>query len=332
VDEARWIFLIHQIPPKPSYFRVKIWRRLQRLGAVALKNSVYVLPASDRAREDFEWLLREIREGGGDATLCGAHLLDGLSDEELEAVFSEARDADYRSLAEEAQALARSIAAAAGGSAERPSDAATQLARLRRRLADIAAIDFFGAPGGALAEAALHEVEVRLRGPAPSSGTSGEPTTSVEGFAGRTWATRAGVHVDRIASAWLIRRFIDAGARIRFVPDRGYGPEPGEIRFDMFEAEFTHEGDRCTFEVLLERIGLADPALRPIAEIVHDLDLKDEKFGRSEAPGLDRMIDGVTAATEDDEERIARGAVLFDTLYRAFGGVRVFPPQPGEQK
>lgn len=318
MDQPRWLFLVHQIPPKPSYFRVKIWRRLQRLGAVALKNSVYVLPAGDRAREDFEWLLREIRDGGGDATLCGAHLLDGLSDAGLEALFSAARDADYGVLREEARALARP------GS----PGAEAQLARLRRRLAEVAAIDFFGAAGRETAEAALDEAETRIRGATIPAG----PAASVEGFRGRTWVTRTGVHVDRIASAWLVRRFIDAGAGFRFVPDRGYSPEPSEIRFDMYEAELTHEGDRCTFEVLLERTGLADPALRAIAELVHDLDFKDEKFGRPEAPGLDRMIDGVTATTEDDGERIARGAVLFDTLYRAFGGVPSVPPQPGEQR
>lgn len=135
---------------------------------------------------------------------------------------------------------------------------------------------------------------------------------------GRVWVTRAGMHVDRIASAWLIRRFIDPQARFKFVPAKGYLPEPGELRFDMFEAEFTHEGDRCTFEVLLMRAGLSDPALAPIAEIVHDIDLKDGKFGREEASGIARLVEGIAVANQDDHARIERGAAVLNDLYEYF--------------
>ena len=127
--------------------------------------------------------------------------------------------------------------------------------------------------------------------------------------------TRRGVHIDRIASAWLVRRFVDPDVRFKFVPARRYRLEPGEVRFDMFEAEFTHEGDLCTFEVLLARLGLEEPALRPIAEIVHDVDLKEGKFGRPEAVGIDHLIAGIAMAYRDDEERLARGAAVFDALY-----------------
>ncbi len=136
------------------------------------------------------------------------------------------------------------------------------------------------------------------------------------------WVTRAGVHVDRIASAWLIRRFIDPEARFKFVPPKGYVPAPGELRFDMFEAEFTHEGDNCTFEVLLARSGLSDPALAAIAEIVHDIDLKDSKFSREEASGIARLVGGIAATTEDDTRRIERGSVMLDDLYQYFRTTR----------
>ena len=135
---------------------------------------------------------------------------------------------------------------------------------------------------------------------------------------GRIWVTRKGVHVDRIACSWLIRRFIDPDAVIRFVPGKGYVPKEGELRFDMFEGEFTHEGDRCSFEVLLARAGLSDPALQAIAEIVHDIDLKDGKFGRDEATGIAHLIAGIAVANQDDEQRIAQGAPVFDNLYQYF--------------
>jgi hypothetical protein len=140
--------------------------------------------------------------------------------------------------------------------------------------------------------------------------------TNVADLKNRTWVTRAGLYVDRIASAWLIRRFIDPNARFKFVAP-GYVPEVGELRFDMFEAEFTHEGDSCTFEVLVATAGLAsDPALAAISEVVHDIDLKDGKFGRHEVEGIRTLIAGICNGTTD-EERIARGAAAFEDLYRS---------------
>ena len=126
------------------------------------------------------------------------------------------------------------------------------------------------------------------------------------------------MQIDRIASAWLIRRFIDKGARFKFVPSSGYQPEPGELRFDMFEGEFTHKGDRCTFEVLIAHAGLADAALTAIGEIVHDIDLKDDKYGRAETAGVKSLITGIATPGTDDEQRLARGSVLLDGLYDSF--------------
>ena len=241
-ESGRWLLLIHQLPPKPDYFRVKIWRRLQGIGAVAIKNSVYVLPFNDEAMEDFQWLRREITAGGGEATVCRASFVDGMSDRQMEALF--------RPLADHAAA------------SQRP--AADGKAPMNKR--------------------------------------------------GRTWFTRPDVHVDRIASAWLIRRFIDPKARFAFGE-----PRAGMVRFDMFEGDYTHEGDRCTFETLLKRFGLdKDSALRAIGEMVHDLDCKDGKFERRETPGFERLIAGVVKRHAKDEARITRGAELLDTLYESF--------------
>jgi hypothetical protein len=230
------LLLIHQVPPKPDYVRVKVRRRLHRLGAVALKNSVYVLPETDDHLEDLQWLANEIIAEGGDATIVSATLLSGVSDSELESHFQ------MRPRLE-------------------PSDAAAPV----------------------------------------------QP--------GTTWVTRQGVFIDRIASAWLIRRFIDPDARFKFVPARGYKTRPGEVRFDMYAGEFTHVGDRCTFETLLARFALGDAALATIGEIVHDIDCKDEKFGRLEAPGVLAVVQGIALATKDDAERIEHGSTVFDGLY-----------------
>lgn len=317
-QESRWLLLIHQIPPKPNYFRVKIWRRLQRLGAVAVKNSVYVLPKSDQAQEDFQWTLREIVEGGGEATLCEARFIEGLSDEQIEELFQTARSSDYHKIAAETRRITKSRLTDSRAEDDRHGQAEIDLDRLKRRLAEVVAIDFFGAPGREAAQGLVSELEAKFH---PIRHDMRKPVLSKarrDDVRGRTWVTRKGIHVDRMASAWLIRRFIDPEALLKFVPARGYEPEPGELRFDMFEAEFTHEGDHCTFEVLIDRFGVADTALRAIAEIVHDIDLKDSKFGRQETPGVDVLIAGLAMAHKDDNIRVERASAIFDNLYEYF--------------
>jgi hypothetical protein len=304
-EPANWLLLLHQLPAKPAYARVKLWRRLQALGAVAVKNAVYALPAGPQAQEDFEWVLKEINEAGGEGMIVEARLLDGLSDDAVRKLFNTAREEDYRALAKEIRGL------------DKHDATPTQIARLRADAARIVAIDFFGANG-------REDVEARLAAFAPSIShtASPRPAARLVSGAGHVWVTRRDVHVDRIGSAWLIRRFIDPEATFKFVQAKGYRPQPGELRFDMFEAEFTHEGDRCTYEVLLRRSGLKDAALVAIGEIVHDIDLKDGKFAREEASGIAHLIDGLAASGIQDAQRLERGGALFDDLYAYFRGRR----------
>ena len=312
--DGPWLLLLHQIPPQPGYFRVKMWRRLQALGAVAIKNSAYVLPRTDQAREDFEWVLREIIKQGGEASLCEARFVDGLRDDQVEALFNAARDAEYGGIVAEARRVADNLPSGEALPEGRRPQLEAEVARLKRRLAEVSALDFFGAPGREAADGLVASLEARAQRGLERMADGRQ----LGDLHGRTWVTRKGIHIDRIASAWLIRRFVDPGAAFKFVPARSYRPEPGELRFDMFEAEFTHEGDLCTFEVLLARLGLDDPALRPIAAIVHDIDLKDAKFDRPEAAGIDRLIAGIAMRHREDEDRLARGAAVFDDLYEYF--------------
>ena len=319
--EQRWLLLIHQLPSKPAYFRVKIWRRLQGIGAVAVKSTVYALPANAETQEDFEWLLKEIAEGGGEAMVCEARLIDGLSDVQVRGLFDAARDEDYEAVAKELRTLIERLDI--GVTSEEKAEARSQARRLRRRLSDIAAIDFFGATGRLTAESLIAEIESRLAEDVDMTKQLVEvPAQTLGDFKGRTWVTRKGVHVDRIACSWLIRRFIDPEAVIRFVPGKGYKPKVGELRFDMFEGEITHEGDRCSFEVLLARAGIADPALQAISEIVHDIDLKDSKFSREETTGIASLIAGICAANPQDEQRVVQGTSVFDNLYQYFRSKR----------
>lgn len=314
--KQRWILLLPTLPGADTTARVKIWRQLQKTGAVALKNSVYVLPNREACVEAFEWVSRELSELGGHASLCEGQFFDGATDHEIERRFIEARDADYSELTLEIRGLSK-LLKTKKHDAQKLATLGDQAARLRRRFDEVVAIDFCHAPAREPTQGLLVGVERRL-----GELRRGDEPESLERVArprGATWVTRTGVHIDRIACSWLIRRFIDADATLKFVPPKGYRPEPGELRFDMYDAEFTHIGDRSSFEVLLLRMGLEqDVALAAIGEIVHDIDLKDEKYARPETAGVQAAVTGICGSLRDDEGRIAALSPVLDGLYAFF--------------
>lgn len=316
--DSRWLLLIHQIPPSPAYFRAKVGRRLQKLGAIAVKNSVYVLPRTEQTQEDFQWVAREIVSEGGEATLCRAAFVEGLRDAQLEALFQAARDADYAQVAEEARELVSGLPPRLARESEKRPELESQLLRLRKRLAEVGAIDFFSASGRVAAESAIDALERRLRQRDKPARPPDEAPLDRDAYRGRTWVTRRNVHVDRIASAWLIRRFIDPRATFKFVGGQGYRAADDELTFDMYEGTFTHVGDACTFETLVERFALDQPGLSAIAEIVHDIDVKDGKFSRAEAPGVAALVAGIAVAHSDDERRIEVGGGMLDALLELY--------------
>jgi hypothetical protein len=307
-DDLPWLLLVPQLPAKPAYLRVKIWRRLQALGAATLKNAVHALPLRRDTSAALEALRREIIAGGGDALILEARLAGGIDDGEVRALFDAARDADYEEIAADARDLLARGEIAVG-----------DVARLAARRAEVGAIDFFAAHGGQMVDDLIAQLDERARQHPDVSRRAPPPPIAIADLQARTWVTRRGVHVDRIASAWLIGRFIDPEARFKFVDGHGYAPEPHELRFDMADAEFTHEGDRCTFETLVLRAGLSgDAALVVLSEIIHDLDTATPAFGRPEAAGVGALIAGVCAATPEDAERIARAGAALDGLYAHF--------------
>jgi hypothetical protein len=309
----QWLILVHRIPPRPLYLRAKIRQRLAAVGAVAVKNAVYLLPRGSDALEDLQWIAQEITAGGGDAHLFEGDFVDGVAGETAIAQFRETRDADYAELASEAQAAMKAARSAAA-----VSELAAAHARLTRRLEEIRRIDFFEAEGRAAVEEALAAIETRLRKDRKEETRMLEANPDLRG---KTWVTRPGVKVDRMACAWFIRRFVDPKARFKFDDPKGQRRD-GELRFDMVGGDFTHEEDRCTFETLVRRVGLPDKGVRAIAEIVHDLDLKDAKFDRPETAGVRMMLEGLMARTDNDEERIERALPLFDDLHEALGSRR----------
>jgi hypothetical protein len=294
---VRWIALSFSLPSgSASSRRVALWRRLRQIGAVSPTGSLHLLPAGPEGQEAFDWMAQEIREAGGEALVMPVDRLEEPAEARVVDLFRAARDEDYQKI----------IAEAAEPSAKPQRE---HLERLRRRFAEIERIDFFAAPEGPRAAAALAQLEAALSGGA-------EPAREVAAvdraaYRGCTWVTRPRPHVDRLASAWLIRRFLDPEAAIRYSDT----PAEGEISFDSPGAAFGHTGDRCTFETLLAAFSLDDPALQALAAIVHEIDLRDGRSAAPEIPGVDRILAGWTAAGWPDAELERHGTALFEGLY-----------------
>jgi hypothetical protein len=312
----RWLLLVHQLPAKPSNLRVRTWRRLQQLGAIPVKQAVYVLPDSPSSREDFEWLKTEIETGGGEATVFAADTVNTWSSDELVQEFRRARESDYGALA---RAIDHALKAARRTRAPRRSRraAARIVDNFRQRLAAIETIDFFGSAGRDRVATLVSELQRTLSGEARHERATASPDTSRrDSFQRRVWVTRPRPGIDRMGSAWLIKRFIDPEARFGFVEQPPTTRDA--VPFDMFGVEFTHRGEWCTFETLAHTFAITDSAVDRLAAIVHDLDLKDAKFGAAEAGTVGALVEGLQAQHSDDHMLLDSGIAMFEALYRAF--------------
>lgn len=314
----RWLLLVHQLPSTPSNLRVRTWRRLQQLGALPVKQAVYVLPDTANAREDFEWLKTEITAAGGDATVFAADSVDSWSDDALVEEFRRSRQEAYAALAREVERVLGRLSATRRARGARAPAARRRLDVFRERLTAIEHVDFFGSAGRDRVSRLLKELaEKDADAPRPTAPTGTTGNVSAANYINRVWVTRPRPGVDRMGSGWLIRRFVDPKARFAFAPDRESLPKGG-VPFDMFGVDFSHQGEGCTFETLCTVFGIDDAAVARIAAIVHDLDLKDGRFGTPEAATVGTIIDGLQLSIADDDALLGQGMALFESLYRAF--------------
>jgi hypothetical protein len=305
------LLLLVGLPPTPSSLRVRIWRRLRSLGAVPLKRSAYLLPDTPERYEDFQWLAQEIQREGGDATLLRVAQVENLGTADVLRLFHEPRDHDYRQLAARYRKLLQGLDRKSAAASARVREELTRLTKDHQRLRDI---DFFGAPGGA--EVRRLEEAIAMRTRRPESVRRVEPPApalDLGKLRGRRWVTRPRPHVDRIASAWLIKRFIDADAQFVFAPPAEFPADA--IPFDAPGVELSHHGEDCTFETLVKRVRLRDRRLIRLAEVVHEADLRDGKYVHEEARGIDVAIRALLAASPDDHQVLAQGMALFEGLY-----------------
>jgi hypothetical protein len=304
------LLLLVGVPPHPSSLRVRVWRRLRSLGAVPLKRSAYLLPDTPDRYEDFQWLAQEIQREGGDATLVRVQQIENMSETDVLRLFHEPRDADYRAMAVRYRKLLQAAdrKSAAGGARVRD-----ELGRLAKEHQRIHEIDFFGAPGGAEVRRLEEALSMRTRRPESARREEPRPTLDLGSLRGRRWVTRPRPQVDRIASAWLIKRFIDPQATFVFADPAAFPADA--IPFDAPNVELSHHGEDCTFETLVKRARLRDRRLVRLAEIVHEADLRDGKYAHDEARGIDAAIRALLAASPDDQQVLAHGTLLFEGLY-----------------
>ncbi len=306
---AALLLLLVAVPPTPSSLRVRVWRRLRTLGAVPLKRSAYLLPDTPDRYEDFQWLAQEIHREGGEATLVRVQQIENLSPSDVLRLFHEPRDREYRQLAVRYRKLLQTLDRKSAAQSARVREELGRLTKDHQRIRDI---DFFTAPGGAEVERLEEAIAMRTRRP-EATRREDRPTLDLSTLRARQWVTRPRPHVDRVASAWLIKRFIDPQAVFVFVEPAAFPADA--IPFDAPGVELSHQGEDCTFETLIKRARLRDPRLARLAEIVHEADLRDGKFPHEEARGIDVAVRALLAASPDDHQVLANGMTLFEGLY-----------------
>jgi hypothetical protein len=310
----RWLTLLTTLPPRPTRHRVGVWRKLQRMGAVRLRGAGWILPETPETTELFQWLVQEIQSVGGEATLLRVDRIETMSEEEIAALFHKARGVEYEAVVHGCREILRHLDRSRTNQRRSAPQLRGKLDGLKRELDRIQSIDYLKAPAGERARALWETTAKRLRDvqTRPVAIRGGRHRTSLPPR-GSTWVTRPRPHIDRIASAWLIKRFCDPDAKFAFA-DAADAARKG-VPFDVLGADFGHRGEDCTFETLVKRFGITDRRVKVIAEIVHEADLRDGKFTRHEAAGVDLAINGLVEATADDHELIEKGRALFEGLY-----------------
>ena len=297
-ERTAWLLLAFSLPAKRASKRVEIWRKLQRYGTVPLGNSGYLLPSDASNEERFQWLATAIRRYGGEASVVRVESIDNLSPAQLKGRFSEARVKEYQELIQQIQTLAR-----------HGTIAQTRLARLRNRFQEIVEIDFFDSP-------LQDRVRELLEQASSPNSTSTAARVNPKEYKNRVWVTRPRPGVDRCASAWLIRRFIDPKGRFAFAPE--HRVPAGAVPYDMFqESGFGHRGGDCTFETLEKDFHIRDPRVAVIGQMVHDADLLDNRYGRKEGYGVDEILKGWARQGLADEKLLDRGMDLIEGLYHS---------------
>jgi hypothetical protein len=321
--EDGWILFFYTVPSKPVSNRMKVWRKLMKAGAIQLKGAVYILPFNDEHYELLQWLVSEIGEMKGEGAFTRIEHIDTMKDSEIIALFNQQRANDYKIIGKALDNIERRLSSIKqGGKAQDTKVLSDQFRKLLKEYEDVKRVDFFSSTMGQALNERLKRVECEIN---KLSGTKKESLVTiscrvVDDYQGKVWVTRKKPFVDRMASAWLIKKFIDKSASFDFIDEKDIDAVgKSSIVFDMRGGEFTHIGNVCTFEVLIKSFGLKDKTLKKIAEIVHDLDMKDDKYKPVESKGLEDILIGIRKTARDDVDTLEKGMQVFEMLYVSKG-------------
>jgi len=323
VKSEGWILFFYTVPSKPVSSRMKVWRKLMKAGAVQLKGAVYILPFNDEHYELLQWLVSEIAEMKGEGAFTRIEHIDTMQDSEIIALFNQQRADDYRATGKALDDLERRLGGIKqGGKAQNIKGLSEQIGKILKEFEEVKRIDFFSSREGEVLNERIKRVGAELKKLSGTETAKESPLTistrAVDAYQSKVWVTRKKPFIDRMASAWLIKRFIDKSAAFDFIDEKDMDDVgKGSIVFDMRGGEFTHIGDLCTFEVLVKSFGFKDKSLKKMSEIVHDLDMKDEKYKASEAKGLEDILIGIRKTAKDDREALDKGMQVFEMLYQS---------------
>jgi hypothetical protein len=319
--QQEWLLIFYSVPSHPVSARMKIWRKLAKTGAVQLKGAVYILPASDEHEELCQWIIGEVKSLGGDGAFVRTARVETIPDPDVRALFNAQRDAEYRELDKVLDGLERKVQSSRKSAVAGTREAvAGPLAASKKTYEDIQGRDFFSSPLGRETGKRIRSLESTLSGLQEPDTAKAAPLArkDMKAYRRKVWVTRKRPFIDRMAAAWLIRRFVDPEAKFRFIDEKEREHlAAGEIAFDMQGGEFTHYGELCTFEVFVRSFGIKDRAVRKIAEVVHDLDLKDDKYGNAIGSGIEEVLTGIRKTVKDDAEMLEKGIAVFEMIYQS---------------
>ena len=319
-----WLLFFYSVPSKPVSNRMKVWRRLAKAGAIQFKGAVYILPYSEEHNELFQWLVSEVISMKGDAAFVKIENIETMKNSEIISLFSQQREKDYGVLMKKLEELERRISSVRkGGGSQNNKKLMDQMTRIGKEFEGIRAVDFFSSKAGENLKKNIRALESGLKGISGAGAKEQKIPLAqkrAEDYQGRIWATRKRPFIDRMASAWLIKKFIDKNAVFKFVEEKELESlAKGTVAFDVRGGEFTHIGDMCTFEVLVKSFGLKDKTLKKISEMVHELDMKDEKYKNPESKGVEDILTGIRKTAKNDTEAIEKGMEVFEMLYASKG-------------
>lgn len=312
MSNDKWLLLMHKIPPKPDAVRVSIWRSLQKTFAIPVKNAVYALPLNGKTLSMFKDIAKEIEERGGEAVLCEVNFIKGVSNESLEQQYNDLLNQSFLELSKTLREVQKQTKKIKSGQDLMPIQ--HDLSRATSLLNVLAEKNFFHCDGEQICRTFLDEISKEILSISKSSSSIPAPIEKNQSYSGRIWVTRMGIAHDRVACAWLIKKHIDSRAEFIFVDPKNYKKSSSHITYDMYRGDFSHDGELCTFEVLLQRFKLKSASLKRLAEIIHDIDIGDDRYQHPATGGVRAILDGIISSTPNDVDRLALGSKCLDHL------------------